>query len=543
MTTSHLHPDARIGTKLAGKYELLELIGQGGAGYVYSAMQHPLERAVAVKMLRDDLGERGKKEISDRFLREAAVTGRLSHPNLVTVYDFGTTLAGERFVVMELLRGRTLKSAMRGKLLEPREAVRIAIGILKGLRHAHAHDLVHRDVKPSNIFLVRDDDGVEQPKILDFGLVKGGDSEMTRSGTYMGTPTYVSPEQAKGKLDVDHRADQYSLGVLLYRALTGVVPFRAEGPMATAVAHISEPYPPMSDRAPSVQVDPALEAIVRRAMAKAPDDRFSSSSEMARALHEWAGQSMSISSIAISGYGHEVGAAATVVEEEPPKRARALVGGGLLAVGATSVLALLSAVLCVGLTSSSTSEPTASLAEAMDEMGSRPAIERPRAPLTDELDLVGDFAAPEPPPAPDPAPSVASDSAPKVAKVEEPAPAVVVKPTPAPAPAPAPTPVAVAKPAPAPSPAPAVAPSPAPAPAPTVAKAVSVDGVSFDAPHAARAVEWLNTADEVTLRAAGVYGRGVGIVLGQRPFASIEAFGTTPYVGEKTVQAVADATR
>lgn len=534
-----------IGRVLAGKYELLELIGKGGAGLVYAAVQHPLERAVAVKMLRDDVSEDGREEMAGRFLREAAVTARLSHPNLVTVYDFGQSKEGERFVVMELLVGRTLKAAMRGALLPAHEAVRIAVGVLRGLRHAHGQDLVHRDIKPSNIFLVKDDDGVEQPKILDFGLVKGADSDMTRSGTYMGTPTYVAPEQARGSTSIDHRADQYSLGVVLYRALTGVVPFRAEGPMATAVAHITQPYPAMTVRAPAVVVDPSLEAIVERAMAKDPDARFDSSAQMALALAEWSGSTLSLSSIVLARPPPVVPAKANA----RPMLAGLAAGGGL------SVLALVGAAVCVGVFLSQTPDPAAStLAETF------PALEHvdEPVPLVDELPGPVTEPVPSEVPAPITSPPVVARS-----PVEVVAPALLAAPVPAPIDLVAPVPAPIDLVAPVPAPIDLVAPVPAPidlvtpvpidlvapelvATRPAAApsgESSYVDGVSFDADHASRALIWLNSADEAAVRASGVYGRGVTIVLEQRPFASIEAFGATPYVGEKTVQAVAEASR
>lgn len=511
---SNPSPLDRIGTLLAGKYELREAIGAGGAGYVYAAVQHPLERAVAVKMLRTDLSAAASKELNARFLREAAVASKLSHPNVVTVFDFGTTDDGERFVVMELLRGQTLKRHMKGRSLDGHEVARLAIGIARGLRHAHAQGLVHRDVKPSNVILVEDDDGELQPKVLDFGLVKGGDVDVTRSGTYMGTPSYVAPEQARGRTDIDHRADQYSLGVVMYRMLTGKVPFHGDGPMATALAHIQEPYPPMIERAPELLVDPVLESIVQRAMSKEPSQRFADMTEMARALKEWSGASASMSSLAFR-------------QVEPPKPPRGGLGSPWMWVGAFGTLAIAAVgvsvcLAAVGLNQSLNTSPTTMVVEAPKP------VPLQIVPLRDELI---DAVEPEPlevePVAPAPAPAPAPKPAPVAAP--KPAPVAISKPAPKPAPVEKPAPVPVAK--------------PAPKPAPQAATAAVVDGVSFDAEHAARALAWVNTADEAAVRAAGVYGRGVSIILEQRPFASIEAFGATPYVGEKTVQAVANATR
>ncbi|MCA9494941.1 MAG: serine/threonine protein kinase, partial [Myxococcales bacterium] len=195
---------------------------------------------------------------------------------------------GIHYVVMELLEGRTLASALR-RPMDPEEAARIGIGVARGLRHAHEQGLIHRDVKPHNVMLVRDDDGREQPKLMDFGLVKSVRSDedsMTMVGQFMGTPAFMAPEQARGR-EIDARADLYSLGVMLFRMLTGVLPYEADHPLAMAMAHQSEPIPRMADAAPDVRVPPELEAVVRKAMAKKPDDRWPDAATLADALDFW----------------------------------------------------------------------------------------------------------------------------------------------------------------------------------------------------------------------------------------------------------------
>lgn len=283
--------DPLLGAVLADRYRVLAPIGRGGAGTVYRGVQLQLDREVAIKVVRHDVSERVRGELEARFFREASLAGRLSHPAIVHTIDYGATEHGLQYVVMELLVGRTLKAALKGGPLDPDEAARIASELARGLHHAHSRGLVHRDVKASNVLLVRDDEGVEHPKLLDFGLVKSVSRELdvTQTPTYLGTPLYMSPEQAKGSQDLDGRSDQYSLGCLLYKMVSGELPFEAESPMATALKHNTEPYPLMAERAPNVQVDPDLEAIVRRCMAKSPDDRFPDAAALARALDQWRG--------------------------------------------------------------------------------------------------------------------------------------------------------------------------------------------------------------------------------------------------------------
>lgn len=281
-------PDPLIGQTLLDRYEILFPLGQGGSSRVYRAIQQPLGREVAVKVVRSDLDEDFREEFELRFLREAALAGRLSHSALVTIHDFGRSDAGHCFLVMELLRGRSLKRLIRKAPLQPELAIRLCAELARGLRHAHSAGLVHRDVKPGNVFLVRDDEGIERAKLLDFGLVKeGGESSISGVGTFMGTPHYIAPEQAKGLESVDGRADLYSLGVVLFRMLTGQLPFSAETPMAIAIKHIRDAPPTMEERAPRIQVDPALQDIVSRCLHKAPEDRFADAAELARACEDW----------------------------------------------------------------------------------------------------------------------------------------------------------------------------------------------------------------------------------------------------------------
>ncbi|HJN75428.1 MAG TPA: serine/threonine-protein kinase [Myxococcota bacterium] len=485
--------DPLIGAVIEDRYELVAAIGQGGAARVYRAIQQPLGREVALKVVRPDLQGAQRKEFQSRFLREAAGAGRLAHPAIVRVYDFGQTADGDCFIVMELLVGRPLRRLVNSPV-DPREVARIGAVLGRGLRHAHVRGVVHRDVKPGNILLVRDDDGVEQPKLLDFGLVKAEDEPtFTGVGTFMGTPHYIAPEQAKSDGVVDGRADQYSLGVILYRMLTGVLPYMAEHPMGIALAHMKEPYPPMRVRAPEVTVDPELEDIVRRCLEKAPGDRFPDGRELARALEAWLGagpvlrEDSTVSTIELP-------------EPEPERTWVPLVAGViglLLALGAG-----------VALWPEATEEfplpvpdPRFEVPE-LTALPETPVSTAPRSvfspPPVDEEPVLGEV------------PVEVAIEVPVEEPLEPPAPAAVEPLAPAEEP-------------------------------PPVGPSASYDGVQMTREQAARTLAWVNEADEQALRAGGVYGRGANIILEARPFATIEAFVATPYIGEKTVRAAYDA--
>ena len=270
----HRAADPYVGRVLAGRYRVDRMIARGGCSRVYRGTQTSIGRSVAIKIVRPDLDPATTAMLEPRFRREAAVIGGMQHPHVVTVLDFGRTIDGTLFLVMEYLQGRTLQSALRRGPLTPLRAVRLWLQIARALRHAHRRSLVHRDIKPGNIMVCPADDGTEHAKLIDFGLAKADDDlEDTQLGMAMGTPQYLSPEQA---LDhpVDGRADIYSLGVVMYLALTRVHPYDAPDSFVGAVRALREPYPRMATRAPQVQVPPQLEAIVRRSMEKDLDHRY-----------------------------------------------------------------------------------------------------------------------------------------------------------------------------------------------------------------------------------------------------------------------------
>jgi eukaryotic-like serine/threonine-protein kinase len=266
-----------IGELIDGRYEIEDLVGTGGMSSVYRARDTVLGRRVALKILHEHFSS--DDEYVERFRREARAIARLNHPNIVTVIDRGE-FEGRQFIVFEYVPGANLKDLVRREgPLPVEEAVALAHQVARGLAFAHEQGIVHRDVKPQNVLL----DETGSPKVTDFGIARSLDPQegLTESGTLLGTSDYISPEQASGRR-VDERSDQYSFGVLLYELLTGEVPYPAETFMGTAMRHLHDPVPSVRARRPDVPG--ALDAIVARAMAKDPRDRFPSAAAMAAAL-------------------------------------------------------------------------------------------------------------------------------------------------------------------------------------------------------------------------------------------------------------------
>jgi eukaryotic-like serine/threonine-protein kinase len=280
--------DPLIGTILADRYEIVRRIGEGGMGAVYEGRHIVLGRAVAVKVLLEKFLE--KTELVARLLQEARMASAIGHENIVDVTDFGTTADGRSFVVMEFLEGEALAQlVIRDAPLAVDRCLRIARQVVSALGAAHEKGIVHRDVKPENVFLLRrgEQDFV---KVVDFGVSKAVHTReegaemmrLTRTGMILGTPLYMSPEQARGGEDVDARADVWAVGVMLYECLTGEVPFRATNYLGVISQVLTQEVQPPSRLRPELGIPPAVESVVMRAMEKDRSRRYGSMAELER---------------------------------------------------------------------------------------------------------------------------------------------------------------------------------------------------------------------------------------------------------------------
>ena len=254
-----------------GEYVIQSQIGEGAMGTVYTAVHPVIGKTVAIKVLKPELC--ANQASIERFIQEAHAVNRIGHPNIVDVFALSELPDGRAYFVMEWLRGEDLKARLARGPVTVADACEILDGIARALLAAHAKDIVHRDLKPDNVFLHQVDNGPMMVKLLDFGIAKLLRSSMkmekTQTGNMLGTPRYVSPEQARG-IDIDHRADIYSLGVIAYEMLAGRPPFQGETAMDLVVKHLSEPAPPLSQFA---RVPKALEKCVMRMLEKNPANR------------------------------------------------------------------------------------------------------------------------------------------------------------------------------------------------------------------------------------------------------------------------------
>ncbi len=284
--------DPLVGRTLNGRFSITEPIGIGGMGKVYRAMQAPLDRVVALKVLNPSFPSTKDPGFQQRFLREASLTSKLRHPNTVTVIDYGQTDDGIYYIAMEYLEGRTLAQALaQSGPLPWSRVISIVQQVCRSLREAHAMGIVHRDLKPANIMLLNESDQ-DLVKVLDFGLVKSiapvpeGEAslspEITQSGTFLGSPQYMAPEQARNVADA--RSDIYSLGVVMYQMLQGRPPFVARDHLELIFSHCKEPPPPFNSLRPHIPVPHDIEAVVMRCLEKDPARRFQSMDEMLEAM-------------------------------------------------------------------------------------------------------------------------------------------------------------------------------------------------------------------------------------------------------------------
>ncbi|MCB9731970.1 MAG: serine/threonine protein kinase [Deltaproteobacteria bacterium] len=264
--------DARVGTTLAGRYRVQEPLGRGGMGVVYRAEQLPIERPVAVKVVRP--GE--DRATPARFLREARAMSLLQSPNTVRLYDFGEAEDGGLYLVMELLVGESLRDRLARGPVPPREVVAILGDVARSLAEAHGQGIVHRDLKPANVYVCEVPGQPRFAKVLDFGIASlplGEDARLTRTSELPGTPAYVAPERVSGE-GAGPPADVYALGVLAYEMLTGAPPFDGDVSWDVLMAHLSDEPAPLSERLPEGTSLPAgLEELVWRCLAKSPELR------------------------------------------------------------------------------------------------------------------------------------------------------------------------------------------------------------------------------------------------------------------------------
>ena len=273
--------DITIGSVLDGRYRIDAILGSGGMGRVYRGEHTGIGKRVAIKVLHADLSR--NREAAQRFQREAIASGRLDHPNIVGVSDFGIVEQGPCYLVMEVLEGEPLGARLeREKRIPWQEAVTILRGVLAGLAHAHERGVVHRDIKPDNVFLATKD-GDTVVKILDFGIAKlyagsPDDPASTRAGLTVGTPAYLSPEQAVGG-EIKPQSDLYSATILLFEMITGRAPFEDKDPLAMLGAHVSRTPPTVAEVAPELGVPQSLEAVIQRGLVKAQDERIASATE------------------------------------------------------------------------------------------------------------------------------------------------------------------------------------------------------------------------------------------------------------------------
>ena len=289
--------DPLLGEVINEKYRVVSQLGRGGMGVVYAAEQLALSRTVALKVLRADRDlDTRDPAFRERFTREASLCARLSHPNVVTVFDFGAIespavegIVGGYFIAMEHLAGETLSRRLkRTPTLPLEDTLRIVGEIARGLREAHRCGLIHRDLKPANVMLIEHpEEAVERVKLFDFGLVKHveseGAQEITREGSFLGSPRYIAPEQISGE-PVDQRADLYALGIIFYQCLAGVTPFEGGNSTQVMLARLTSVAPRLRERNALCEVPAEVEALVLRLLERNPADRFASVSDLLAAM-------------------------------------------------------------------------------------------------------------------------------------------------------------------------------------------------------------------------------------------------------------------
>ncbi|HEY9868296.1 MAG TPA: serine/threonine-protein kinase, partial [Candidatus Obscuribacterales bacterium] len=288
--TSQDKKDPLIGTMIADRYQILDVLGQGGWGVVYHAVHTLMDREVAIKLLHARFLE--DETNRKRFQQEAQAVSRLSHPNIIGVHDFGMTPEGHHFLVMDFVKGTTLASILDQEGFLPVDrALPIFIQICAGLAHAHENGIIHRDLKPGNIMIVPVFEGDELVKILDFGVAKvmpkagGRVQQLTLTGEIFGTSLYLSPEQCMGR-SLDPRSDIYSLGCVMYETLSGLPPHIGENLLDTLQKHIADPAIPLRQARDGLDIPQDLDEIVLKTLEKEPANRMQSARDLKQALEQ-----------------------------------------------------------------------------------------------------------------------------------------------------------------------------------------------------------------------------------------------------------------
>lgn len=280
--------DPLVGTTFLEKYQITKVLGRGGMSAVYKAKHLMMDRYVAIKFLRSELVH--DNVMLQRFQLESKAVSLLKHPNIITVHDFGLTPQGIPYLIMDFLEGKTVADLIaEHEILEPARCVNLFTQICNALAHTHNKGVVHRDIKPSNLIVSIGDDGQEIAQVVDFGIAKllereaSGAAKLTASGEVFGSPAYMSPEQCSGSA-VDARTDIYALACVIYNCLTGRPPLLGRNAMETVLMHVREMPKPFGEIRPDLSLSPVLERVVFKALAKDPDERFGSMSDLGAEL-------------------------------------------------------------------------------------------------------------------------------------------------------------------------------------------------------------------------------------------------------------------
>ena len=372
--------DTLAGKTIASRYVIERLIARGGMAAVYLAHQVQLKRKVAIKVLRPPPDTDDAGSFHDRFRLEAETLAQLNHTNIVTIYDHGDFDEDQVFLAMEYVDGQRLTDLLRDGPIPVERALDLLMQVCEALRYAHRRGVVHRDLKPSNLLITTNDDGADLVKVVDFGLVKltEVDVTITSAGLILGSPHCMAPEQVRGH-DVDTRTDIYAMGILLFRCLTGTYPFHGANSTATMIAHLNQPTPTFFSAAPDLEVPDGLENVTRRCLAKNPAERFQTMEELQDALAYFL-------NISPEQYRTVTRTHATLERYAPQlrKRTSPLLWVGLGLVGATALAVVTGAGLWAGTQLFATERPS--------------GVDSATAPVQAEPDEPGEVVQDQPPP-------------------------------------------------------------------------------------------------------------------------------------------------